>query len=304
MRNAVFWAITALLVLAALSATVSMMTVQWLYPSMADRRDPQPSRPLPPLPPVKGQAPSQPGPEEMLAMDLLQRAAVGDLSGAKALSPSLPEESLRAVTRVNPTPLWASRLPGPEDGPAQLLVWAQYRREGLAARGVYQVTVSRGKVSAVTGPLAPELGYGPLPWTPLDERARKLDMEPYRGRGLVLIAPRAPEQGLLETLVELQREYSPQGVEVVLVLDVRAPDWITTARMAGFSGPIWRVKAKLEDVPVVTQGHLLGAAGLLVDRQGTVVASLTALDPLRHGLADRTVGSIAPLVLKAYGLLP
>ncbi|HLN65385.1 MAG TPA: hypothetical protein VK464_28005, partial [Symbiobacteriaceae bacterium] len=71
-----------------------------------------------------------------------------------------------------------------------------------------------------------------------------------------------------------------------------------------WQGPVWRVKARLEDVPLVSRANLLGAYGVLVDREGYAVASAGVLDPLRYGLPDQTPLGLAEPVLKAYGLLP
>lgn len=313
MRSLAFWTVTAMLVLGAISATVAMVTVTWLYPqgrgqsvaSTASATPPaaEPTAPAAAAQPLRTAAPT--GLEERAAVEVIRLASIGDLRGALALTAGLTEPQLKAVTGLSPTPVSAAPLPAANGSPAEMLVWTQYRLDGLPARGAYTVAVADGKVTALAGPLAPAGGYARLPWTPLDEQARKVDPATYSARGLILVAPRTPEPGLAETMAQLQREYQARGVDVVLVIDVRSPDWISVARAAGFQGPVWRVKGRLEDVPAVSPGLFLGAVGLLVDREGFVVASLTALDPSRYGLTETvTPSAVAPAVLKAYGLTP
>jgi len=314
LRNVAFWALSTLLVLGALSAAVALMTLRWLYPGNAPAaRTPPPAAqaaqpagvtsPTPVTPAAQAGSPTSPA--DRTALDFVRRAASGDVKGALALSATLTEADITdQITLINPTPIRTARLPGPADGPVRLLVWTEYRREGLLAKGAYDLIIAGPKVIALQGPLAPAGGYAPLPFKPLDERSRPVDMTAYKGHGLILIAPRTPEANLLDTLVQLQTAYATQGIDVILVIDVRSPDWVSLAKSVGFQGPIWRVKARLEDTPVVFQGRLQGAYGLLVDRDGNVTAPLGVLDPSRYGLTDQTVQSIAPAVLQAYGLLP
>lgn len=324
MRNLIFWAVTAILLLGALSATVSMATVRWLYPDTsppasskagstpaAKAQPKQSSTPAgagqstPYTPPPLTSQPGPPAtPDELLALDVIHRAGTGDLAGARSLSHSIPAEVWEELERVRPSPGRAVTLPGPEGGPVQVLVWTQYRREGALARGAYQVAISGTKVLGITGPFAPSSGYRSLPFKPLDERARPVDMSKFEGRGLLLVTPRLPEADLVPLMNDLQREYSPRGVEVILLLDTLSPNWVTAARRFGYTGLIWRVKGRVDEIPVVTRGGMLGAIGLLVDRQGTVVSSLAALDPSRYSLPDKTVPEIAAQVLRVYGLLP
>lgn len=324
MRNLIFWAVTAILLLGALSATVSMATVRWLYPETSPPSSSQPrSTPASKAQPKQSASPGgagqttaytpppltiQPGPpatpDELLAMDVIHRAGTGDLAGARALSHPIPAEVWEELERVRPSPGRAVALPGPEGEPVQVLVWTQYRREGVLARGAYRVAISGAKVLGITGPFAPSSGYRALPFKPLDERARPVDMSKFEGRGLLLVTPRLPESGLIPLMSDLQREYAPLGVEVILLLDTLSPNWVTAARRAGFTGIIWRAKARVDEIPVVTRGGMFGAIGLLVDRQGTVVSSVAALDPSRYSLPEKTVPEIAAQVLRAYGLLP
>ena len=318
MRNVAFWVISALLVLGALSAAVALMTLRWLYPqrAAAERSEtprtqvaqpstPRPGQPDPASKPAGTVDSGNTDPEEQIAQDLIRLAAAGNLKGALALTATLTQPEIEdQVTHINPTPLRTARLPGPADGPVRLLVWTEYRREGLPARGAYDLSIVGTKVTSLQGPLAPAGGYAPLPWKPLDERSRPVDMAAYKGRSLILISPRVPEVSLLDTMVQLQTEYASRGIDVVLVIDIRSPDWVSLARSVGFKGPIWRVKARLEDTPVVFQGRLQGAYGLLVDRDGYVMAPLAALDPSRYGLTDQSVQAVAPTILRAYGLLP
>jgi len=329
MRNALFWSGALALVVLTLSATVSMATVRWLYPDRQPAvskpvvtaqsktqslRQPQPTAPprrwsatTPLYEPAHFTAPESRAlsSDEALAVELIRVASLGDIRKALGLAVGVPQAILtQQLTGFAPIPYRTGTLPSEPGHPASLLVWATYRREGDPARGAYQVSVADGKVVHVNGPLAPEGGYAPLPFEPLDEQARKIDLALYRGRGLVLVAPRAPEPGLLEAMVQIHNDYQKQGVEVVLVLDIRSPDWIGTARNGGFQGPIWRIKARLEDVPVVSPGRMMGATGLLVDPEGFVVSSLTVLDPSRYGVQDQAPAEIAGDVLRAYGLLP
>jgi hypothetical protein len=302
LKNAVALLASAILVAGALAAVVGTATVEWLYPQMAPAASARPavtsSHPAPGAPA---------SPLESLALEVLRRTGVGDIFGALALTApgSVSEEALRQAARLSPRPLRAAILPGPEGRPAQLLVWADYQRDNAkTARGLYQVTITGDKATALSGPVAPEGGYLPLSLQPLDEKARKVDMNAYRSRGLLLFAARNPEPGLAETMARLQAAYAPKGIDVVLVLDVRSPDWLPAARAAGFQGTVWRIKGRLEDVPVPSQGPYLGAAGLLVSRDGLAVASLAALDPGRYGLLGQPPDSIAQLVFQTYGLLP
>ncbi len=328
-RNILFWVGALVIVVLALSATVSMATVRWLYPNLhvADPKPVVTTKPKPqalrvpeptvvqrrwsavkPLyePPVFTPPPSKAlSADEAIAIELIRAAAAGDLKTALGLSVGVSQSSLtRQLTQFAPIPYRAGTLPSEPGKPVNLLVWATYRRDGESARGAYQVSVSGGKIVHVNGPLAPDEGYAPLPWEPLDEQARKIDLSLYRGRGLVLISPRAPEPGLLDAMAHIHKEYKEQGVEVVLVLDIRSPDWIGTARNGGFLGPVWRIKGRIEDVPVVSPGRMLGASGLLIDPEGLAVASLSALDPSRYGVHERGPLSIASGVFRAYGLLP
>jgi len=318
-RNAAAVIVAVALVAGALSALVAMLTVEWIYPAdgraaaAAQATAPAPAAaaaarevvapPAPATPaPAKPVDPSSPQ-DEQIALNLLRKASAGDVAAAlKLADPAITAEALRdQVGRLAATPLRAAGLPGA----GRVLIWADYAREsGGRARGAYDLTVAGGQVTQLKGPLAPEGGFKPLPFEVLDEDARKLDMAPYRGRGLLLVSPRLPEPGLAETLQQLSTTFAPQGVTVALLLDIRSPDWAQAARQGGFDGPVWRAKARLEDVPLVSRGQFLGAYGVLVDREGYAVASLAALDPSRHGLPDRTVSDVAPVVLRAYGLLP
>lgn len=298
--------LSLLLAVAALSAVVAIATVEWLvYPTAGApvASTPPPSESVKTTQPLAAQTPpsqAPAGPDEALALDFVRRAGAGDLAGALSLTaPSVfKQEQLRtAVARFSPAPVRAGKLPGT---PTVVLVWTQYRNEvGAQARGLYQVTVSGGKVTALAGPIAPDNGFHSLSLEPLDEQARPVDMAAYKGHSLLLVAPRNPEDGLLEALKAM-----PPGIDVVLVRDIRSPDWVGSARQGGFTGPVWLVKSRLEDLPVVSQTRFLGAVGILVDRDGYAVGSFAALDPLRYNLPDSTLKDVAPLVLKAYGLLP
>ncbi len=295
MRSVAFWGACALLVIGALSAAIAMGTVEWLYPQLATR---------PARFPGAGQ-PAAIGPEAGLAAELIRRAGSGQTAAAAALAPSIPEEALRfQVTRVRAAPLRAAPLPGPEHGPVKVLVWAEYRREGEPLRGAYVVTVTGETVTEVTGPVTPEGGYPPLSLRAWDEQGRPVDWDRLQGRALVLVAPRRPTPGLGATLADLHARFRPYGVEVVLILDLGAPDWTVQARVAGFQGAVWRVKDYLEQTPVVNPGRFEGAVGLLVDREGYVVSSLAALDPSRYGVAEQPAPEVATAVFRAYGLLP
>lgn len=308
-----------------------MATVRWLYPNrqavdrtpfvaVEPKPKPQPLRTPPSITALRRWSATTPlyepalftpppprplSPDESLAIEMIRSAATGDIRKALGLSVGVSQASLtEQLARLAPTPIRAGTLPSEAGGPTSLLVWTTYTRDGQPSRGAYQVAVSDGKVVEVNGPLVPDGGYAPLPWQPLDEQARKIDLSLYRGRGLVLFAPRAPEPGLLEAMTSIQRDYQKLGIEVVLVIDIRSPDWITTARHGGFQGPVWRVKARLEDVPVVSPGRMFGASGLLIDPDGHVVASLAVLDPSRYGLPEQEPYGVAEAVFRAYGLLP
>jgi hypothetical protein len=321
-RNAAVWVASFVLVAGALSAAVGTATVQWLYPKTAPGAVAAPApvaapvaapgavaAPAPVAAPVAAPAPARPtqaGPVETVALESIRLAGDGNVAGTLALTApgAVSEASVQQLARLRPTPLRAARLPGAAGEPVSVLVWADYRREdGKQAHGVYQVAVTGEKVTGITGPVAPDGGYRPLPLEPLDEKAHKVDMAQYKGKGLVLWAPRNPEPGLAEAMAALQGAYASQGVAVVLVLDVPAPDWLASARQGGFQGPVWRIKGRLEDVPVPSKGIFLGATGVLVNRDGLVVASLAALDPGRYALLDQPVQSIARAVFEAYGLL-
>jgi hypothetical protein len=318
-RNVTVYLVSVILIAGALSAVVAMATVTWIYPHRPTEvavAAAAPSEPAPAAPPAQPPAvttttpapdpgPAQPaGPEEQAALEFIRRAAAGDSKGALALTAAggggITAELLQdQVTRFSPSPQWVARLPA-APGSVPVLVWVTYGRDG--ALGLYQVTVAGGKVRAFKGPMAPEGGYGPLPMPLLDEQARPLDLTPYKGHGLVLISPRQPEPDLADILSALSAAFAPKGVDVVLVLDIRSPDMTAAARAAGYKGPVWRVKGRLEDVPLVAKGTMHGAYGVLVDRTGIATASLAALEPLGYGLSDETPLSIAPTVFKAYGL--
>ncbi|HYF91898.1 MAG TPA: hypothetical protein VD969_06605 [Symbiobacteriaceae bacterium] len=319
MRNAGVYLLSVLLIAGALSAVVSMATMQWLYPQRGTDRAPAPAHSAPAAPasaaaPEKQPAQPQPAtknavnpafaatPEETLALEFIRRAAGGDVQGAAALSDGLTAEALRgSVTFHSVSAQRAATLPGPR-GSVNVQVWVLIGPN--QTRSLYQLTVAGGKVRSLKGPMAPEGGFGPFGLTLLDEQARPLDMTPYRGRGLVLISPRTPEPGLAELVRQLQAACGPQGVDVVLLMDIRSPDWVAAARAAGYTGPVWRVKARLEDVPLVSKGSLMGAYGVLIDREGFAVASLAALDPFQYGLPDEAPPAIATSVFRAYGLMP
>lgn len=304
-----------------LSAGVSVAAVRWLAPgpaavAAAPAAAPPPTTapaisaqqtptPAKAAPPASLPAPPIPGQEEQTALDFLRRAGAGDTTGALALSTGLTEEALRhQVGRYAAVPRRATRLPGASGPAVSILLWADYRFEGLAAKGQYVATMQGGKITALKGPLSPEKGFQPFSAPLVDEQGNPVHLVNYLGRGLVLITPRTPEPGLAELLAGLHAAYAARGVEVVLATDIRSPDWVAAARKAGFKGQVWRVKLRMEDVPLVSRGTLLGAYGVLVDRSGFAVGSLGALDPLAYNLPDKTVADIAPGVFQAYGLLP
>jgi hypothetical protein len=335
LRNALPWVVGTISAAALLSAVIAVLTVQ-LYappgpavsapaPAPATTTAPAPAATAPapaattPDPsaakpsaaaaprPSQGAAPSTVkagSPEEQVVLDLFRLASAGDMAGALKLTAGLTEESLKSqVYRHTPTVARIAHLPSPA-GTTRMLVWVEYRLPGLPTRGLYDVTVQKGKVTAITGPLTPEGGYARFALQPQDEQGRPVDLNAYAGRALLLFSPRAPEPGLAALLTSLQATYGPRGIDVVLVLDIRSPDWLAAARQGGWQGPVWRVKARLEDVPLVSRANLLGAYGVLVDREGYAVASAGVLDPLRYGLPDQTPLGLAEPVLKAYGLLP
>lgn len=327
MRNALPWVVGTISAAALLSAVIAVLTVQ-LYaqpgpavstpapvattPAPVVTTPPSPATTTPPAdaaPPKAAQpvAPSKVkagSPEEQVVLDLFRLASGGDMAGALKLTAGLTEESLKSqVYRHTPAVTRIAHLPSPA-GATRLLVWADYRLPGLPTRGLYDVTVQKGKVAAFTGPLTPEGGYARFALQPQDENGRPVDLTAFSGRALLLLSPRTPEPGLADLLTRLQAAYGPRGVDVVLVLDIRSPDWLAAARQGGWQGPVWRVKARLEDVPLVSRANLLGAYGVLVDREGYAVASAGVLDPLRYSLPDQTPLGLAEPVLKAYGLLP
>lgn len=303
MRNVLFWGSSALLVVGALSATIALTTMNWLYPtSAAPAAGKAVVLSTPAARPAMVSAESTGA--ELAALAFLERVSAGDISGARAMAAGLSDATYEQTLQLKPVVQQAALLPVPAGAPDSVLVWTTYRRDGRTARGAYRVTLEAGKVIGATGPLAPEGGYGPLPWQPIDERGRKVSLEGYKGRGLVIIAPRLPEADLTAVLTRLQTEFSPMGVEVVLAVDLGGPDLTAHARNAGFAGPVWRIKGHLEEVPVLSKGRLLGAVGLLVDRVGTTVASLAALDPSRYGLDGQPIEAVAPAIFRAYGLTP
>lgn len=309
-----------MLVAGALSAVVATATVQWLYPKQSQRVVEKVAPPPEKAPEVAPAAtPAAPSPiaapaeaataqaaaakqvagDEATALEFIRRAGSGDLPGALQLSAGLTEAAIRdQVTRHQAVPLRPAKLPG-----GNVLVWMDYRRSGTNARGLYQLSLKGGKVTALRM-LTPEGGYAVADLKPVDEQGRPVEMLPYQGKGLLLISPRLPEQGLTELLTYLEATYSPKGVAVVLVMDMRSPDWVAAARQGGFSGPVWRIKSRLEDFTLAGKTTLLGGYGLLVDREGYAVATLGALDPLRYNLPEETPAGVAPTVLRAYGLLP
>lgn len=326
MRSAGTYLLSLLLIAGALSAVVSMATVKWVYPKRPADRTPATAQAGPPAnsaataptnaaaptnSPVTAAPPPDPGPakaatpDEKAALDFLRRAASGDLQGALALTAvgSLTEEAIRdQVTRHRPAVQAVGTLPG-ATGTTTVLAWVT-TASGGQGRSQYQLTIANGKVRSLKGPMAPEGGFGPLPFPLLDEQATQLDMTPYRGRALLLISPRTPEPGLPELMIQFQATYGPLGIDVALVRDLRSPDWVAAARAAGWTGPVWKVKAHLDDVPLVAKGTLLGAYGVLIDPQGNAVASVAALDPVQYNLPVETPpAAIATDVFKAYGLL-
>lgn len=341
MRNAISWTIGVILLAGALSAVVAVATVTWVYPKQyataGEATDKAPAEPTSgaaqtgtapqtaaaaqanavsqtsaapqtnapqttAAPPVAPPVRTTPTNDAEVAAELIRRAAAADLPGALALvTPAVTEQDLRLqITRLTPTPLRTALLPGN----AGLQIWVDYRREGRPARGYYVVAFDGGKVRSLKGPIAPEGGYGPIGLPIQTEDGQPVELTACKGKGLLLVSARVPEPGLAETLVDLSQTWAPKGIEVVLVTDMRSADWTTAARAAGFSGPVWLVKGRLEDIPLPSKGRLLGAYGVLVDREGYAVASLSALDPFAYDLPDQTTAQIAPTVFKAYGLLP
>ncbi len=301
MRTVLFWIASIALVLGALSATVSMATVKWLYPTSASAIDPPPPEEATATARVNTQ--EAPSSAELGALEFIRRASAGDTAGAKALAAELPVGLYEQIANLRPVVQKAAALPGPAGAPTPVLVWSTYRREDHTARGAYQVSIQNGKVTGVSGPFAPDGGYQTLPWAPTDEKGRKVNLNSYKGRGLVIVAPRAPEADLVPSLARLQAESAPKGVDVILAVDLGGPDLTSYARNSGYTGPIWRIKGHIEEVAMVSKGRLMGAAGLLVDRTGLAVASLTALDPARYGLDGQPIQAIAPAVFRAYGLI-
>lgn len=323
MRNALPWVVGTISAAALISAVVAVLTVQ-LYgpqrpavstpgpapvataPAPAVTTPPSAATTTPPkaAQPVVTSAVKAGSPEEQVVLDVFRLASAGDLAGALKLTTGMTEEDLRnQVYRHTPTVARMAHVPAPA-GKTRLLVWAEYRLPGLPTRGLYDVTVQKGKVTALTGPLTPDGGYARFALQPQDEQGRPVDLKAYAGRALLLLSPRTPEPGLADLLTRLQATYGPKDIDVVLVLDIRSPDWLAAARQGGWQGPVWRVKARLEDVPLVSRANLLGAYGVLVDREGYAVASSGVLDPLRYDLPDQAPLDLADPVLKAYGLLP
>jgi hypothetical protein len=315
--------LSVILIAGTLSAVVSMATIKWIYPKRAGERTvtthpaapadaPKPDTKAEPQPaPTPSATKTGSGtvaearattPEEKLALDFFRKAAAGDLEGAAAMTDGLTTAILAdQIQRHAPVPGRVAQLPG---APGITTVLIATANGPMGMHSQYQVTIRQNRVHGLKGPMAPEGGFSPLALTLLDEEARPLDMAPHKGRALLLIAPRAPEPGLAELLTDLQQTYAPQGIDVALVLDMNSPDWLAAAREGGYAGPVWRVKARLNDVPLVSRGTLLGAYGVLIDRDGYAVASLASLEPLLYDLPDQTPAAIAPVVFRAYGLLP
>jgi hypothetical protein len=227
--------------------------------------------------------------------------------GALALVRDLPNQGqmiLPSLTKLAPQPLRASPLPGATDRTGTILVWTTYTRpDGTPGSGPLLVQFQDGRPKSITGPLVPPGGYTRPTFTLLDEQSRRLPAAAYQGKPLLLIAPRRPEAGLGYLLTSLHQALAPHGVTVALVIDVGAPDWIAAARKEGFTGPVWRLKGQLDQIPVVTPGLLEGAAGLLIDPDGYAVGSLTLLDPTAYDLFDKEPAQIAVQVLTAWGLI-
>jgi hypothetical protein len=322
-RKAGIVAFSSVVMAGALSVIVAVMTVRLLDPNTGGPGVAAITAPTPAAVPAPSPSPApaplaatQPTPQpvtptlaqateavqkptdtdEQAAMELIRSAGIGDLPAALARVQGLSDQVVKTkVTRLGAVPYRSTRLVATE-----MLVWAEYLRAGVTVRGAYQVHMVDGKVTALEGPLAPEGGYQLAHVKPIDLNGKSVDLGAFKGRGVVLVAPRIPELGLDEALVTLQKQFAPLGVEVVLALDIGAPDWAGTAARAGFTGTVWRFKSRLDDVPMLNKGRWLGAVGLLIDREGYAVASLTALDPSRYD-------SQAPdptQIFKAYGLLP
>lgn len=277
-REWAFWGLALLCPAALLWLFSRSITVDWLVPVA----EPRPAY----MPAIMTRAET--------AARFVELLAAGDWQGAEALAGPLETGLLRRrVTSFAPAVTSSAILP---DGDA--LVWVTYRMDGQFRRGYYLVEVEQGRVE---GPFAPDGGYRPFALSALDgATGRPVSLPDYHGRGLILVTPRRPDPQLPTWLEAVRKEALAWGVHVVLAVDTAAPDYQAYARKMGYEGPVWRVKGNLENVRTVSSFSLLGATGLLVDRTGTVVAPLSALDPARYGQEDLL--PVLPQLLKAFGL--
>jgi hypothetical protein len=311
-----FWGLAAAVVAVFLGVAMGTVAVRWLYPGLSSgaSRMQEPAAAADPVSPGAGGsggsgaggsggsgagAPAVIRPEETAAR-LITRAAGGMHADALALAApgALSRDTLKErIEAFQPRVRSSALLP---DG--QALVWVNYKRGTRQAKGYYLVTVGKEGVTALAGPFAPLDGYRSFQMEVFDEFRNKIDPKVYKGKGLVLVAPRQPDPYLPPLLEDLRIAAEESGVYFVLALDTASPDWLRYARAQGYNGLIWRVKGNLETLPAVAPFSVLGAVGILIDREGVAVAPFAVLDPSRYGREWSEAASLLPAIVRAFGL--
>ncbi len=262
-------------------------------------------------------APAPPPPKQALAKvapattpteaarALLQLLGAGDdQSVGSLLAADAPAaQRLADLKALQIRPLRGGPLPGSGPEYAEVLIWSEYTQAGKQARGYFQLQVvhehDEWRVHAADGPVAPRDG-----WSVFKFPTESLDGQPVKVKGpAVLWAPRQPEPDLVQDMIVLHKALGAD-LPLVLVVDPSTPvGWEKVALQGGWSGPVWRVRGRLEELSVPALWLYKGAAGVLLDSDARAVASLGALDPGRYYAAPVWPGA-AVQALQAHGLLP
>lgn len=238
------------------------------------------------------------------AREFLARAGAGDSSGSQALVAAGGPGAgrLAEFRQMQVRPLRGGPLPGASPDAAEVLLWSGYRRAGAEALGYFQLRVVREqgtwRVAGADGPVAPREGWAAYAFPTETAGGQRVAV---RGPA-VLWAPRRPDPDLARDMAALQQQLGDR-LPVVLVMDLPAPaGWEKVAQEEGWTGAVWRVRGRLEELPVPALWTYKGATGVLLDADGKVVASLGALDASRYNAAGPWPET-AVQALAAHGLI-